>query len=462
MAGNMSQMAEEAREADEAEATADDERPSAVLWVLLGFGVLRIAAVVGQRPIIWGDSPNYEIVDFTGRYKRPWVAPLLFHLVHDPAGRVLVQAAISAVCWGLLALEVAFVARDVRVRWGLMLGILGLGLTTAVTSWDATILSESLAVSFTALLLAALLRWRAEPGYRSVGFVLAAWVLWTWTRQAHLFLAILGVVALAAILLWPAVRSRSLRGDAVRRSSLALLLGVAGITSVAAWTYSRNTEVLHVNLNQVFDDRFLNDEGRIDWMVDHGMPKPGDDAARARIRRWLEEDGVGVYARYLLTHPWDTLTDPLEALVSDRPPWGDDDRADEVMLAGSERYGVAREVLPGPVEDLLFHPGEAGNVLLALALAVGGTLWAWRRDGADGRWAVPLVVLGLQVPALILVWHSSATELGRLAMPSALLVRMVLILQLGLLVERGLAGRARREGSALAPPDGGPVDLVDG
>jgi hypothetical protein len=241
------------------------------------------------------------------------------------------------------------------------------------------------------------------------------------------------------------------------RAALALLLGVTAITAVAAWTYSRNTEVLHVNLNQVFDDRFLNDDHRIEWMVDHGMPEPGDEAARRRIRRWLEDDGVGVYAKYLLTHPWDTLTDPLEALVSDRPPWGDPDRSDEVMLAGAERYGVAREVLPGPVEDLLFHPGEAGNVLLALAVALGGTLWAWRRDGPDGRWAVPLVVLGLQLPALILVWHSSTTELGRLAMPSALLIRMVLVLQLSLLVERWVAGR-----SALAPPDRGPVDLVDG
>jgi hypothetical protein len=434
------------------------ERPSALLWVLLVFGVLRIAAVVGERPIIWADSPGYETVDFTGKHLRPWVAPVLFHLVHDAAARVVIQAAISAVCWGLLALEIAFVARDTRVRWGLLLGVLGLALTTAVTSWDTTVLSESLALSFTALLLVALLRWREAPGLRTVGFVLVTWVLWIWTRQAHLLLGIMGVATLAAIVLWPVLRRRSLSADVLRRSSIVLVVGLAAITSVAAWTYSRNTQVVHQNLNDVIGVRFLSDEDRVDWLVDHGMPRPGDDAARERIKRWVATDGTGVYARYLLTHPWDTVTDPLEALVSDRPPFGDPERGDEVMLAGSDRYGVSREVLPGPIEDLLFHPGEAGNVLIAFAVAIAGTLWAWRRDGADGRWAVPLVVLGLQVPALLLVWHSSTTELGRLAMPSALVVRLVLILQLGLLVEAWI----RRSGSALAPPDGGPVDLVDG
>ena len=51
-------------------------------------------------------------------------------------------------------------------------------------------LSESLALSFTALLVGTLLRlWRA-PTYRSTLLVLAAAVLWLFTRQNHLVLSL--------------------------------------------------------------------------------------------------------------------------------------------------------------------------------------------------------------------------------------------------------------------------------
>jgi hypothetical protein len=169
---------------------------------------------------------------------------------------------------------------------------------------------------------------------------------------------------------------------------------------------------------------------------------PQDLLADRPFHRWIDRDGVGVYARYLALHPWNTLTEPLESFVSDRPPFGDLTRVDEVMLAGPDSYGVAREVLPSVVEDALFEPGQAGGVVFALALVVAATLWSWRRYGADARWGLPLLVLVLQWPALLLAWQSSTAELGRLALGSALLVRLALLLQGALLVEAWLDRRA--------------------
>ncbi len=425
-------------------------RTSPVLWVVLGAGILRVLAVIGQNAIVWADSPTYENLDFTGRSMRPWVTPLLYELIEANPKRVIVQAVIGGLCWGFLALQAARLAYDERVRWGILLAILALSLTTAVTSWDATVLSESLALSFGALLLGALIRWAGDPRWPTVALVLVGWTLWIWTRQAHLLLGLAAVATLAVVLVAGAVRHKG-----VARSSWGLLAGLAVLTGLAVVTYSRNTHVVHYNLNQIIDARILSDPDDTQWFVDRGMPEPGDEAARRRIGRWIDTDGVGVYVRYLALHPWDTLTDPLESLVSDRPPFADKERGDEVMLASPDRYGVGREVLPEVVEDLLFGPGQAGVVVFVFVGVVGLTAWEWRRRGADRRWTIPLVVLGLQIPALIAVYHSSTAELGRLALPSAVLIRITLLVQLGLLVERRVSG-------GLAPPDGGPVDLVDG
>jgi hypothetical protein len=99
-------------------------------------------------------------------------------------------------------------------------------------------------------------------------------------------------------------------------------------------------------------------------------------------------------------------------------------------------------VLPSVVEDVLFEPGQAGGVVLGLALVLSATVWCWRRHGLDPRWALPLVVLVLQWPALTVAWQASTAELGRLALSSALLVRLALLLQAGLLVDAWLTRRA--------------------
>jgi hypothetical protein len=140
-------------------------------------------------------------------------------------------------------------------------------------------------------------------------------------------------------------------------------------------------------------------------------------------------------------------------MVSERAPFGQLDRPDEVMLATPDSYGVGREVLPRPVEELLFDPGHAGAVVLLLFVVVGATVAEWRRRGPDPRWRMPLFVLALQAPTLLLVWHASTAELGRLSLPSALVLRVLLCVQLALLADRWLSPAA----SATTPPSSPPV-----
>ena len=418
----------------------------ALLTVLVAFLVLRLAAVIGQSAIVYADSGDYEHLDFWGG-RRPWATPLLYELVEAHASRVFVQALLSAVAFGFLAVQAGRLVEHRVARWAVVLGLLGLSLTTSVTNWDATLLSESLALSSGALLLGTFLRFWRVPTLPSAAAVVATWLFWIFTRQAHLILGALTTLAVAGVLVVVSRRDRR-----VHRALAALVAGLAVVTVLAAWSYQQDTDIAHLNLAEVLGRRVFRDADDVAWLHDHGMPVPDNVVPGEPVEpnvllehpafaRWIDEDGMGTYARFLLVHPWFTLTRPLDALVSDRPPFADPQRSDDVLLAMPDDYGVGRAVLPEPVEDLLFKPGAAGTVVFATVVALAATMAVAAAGGADRRWTVPLLTLLLQWPALILVWHTSTVELGRLGLPSAVLLRAALILQLGLLADAWVAPR---------------------
>ena len=183
-----------------------------------------------------------------------------------------------------------------------------------------------------------------------------------------------------------------------------LLGGLVVVSLVAVVSYRRNTEIVDFNVATVIGSRVLTDSDDLAWFVDHGMPVPTSVAvgapaspeqllADSDFESWLHADGVSTYARFLVTHPWDTITRPLESFVSDRPPFSNAGRSDEVLLASPDAYGVGRQVIPEPVEELLFQPGSAGTVVFALALVVLLTARRWEAHGPDPRWLVPLLAL---------------------------------------------------------------------
>lgn len=409
--------------------------------------ILRVLAVIGQQAFVYVDSIDYETLDFSGGARRPWVTPLLYGLTERLPLRILLQAVIGAACWTYLALVASTLATRRWVRLGILVSILSLSLTTTVTNWDTAMLSESLALSTSALLLGALLRVAQLRTLGTVLLALGAWLLWIFTRQNHLVLGGLVVAMLGVVLVVQWRRTR-----AFDRVGGVLLGGIAALTMVAVFSYRENTEIVDFNLATVIGSRVLTDADDLAWFADEGMPVPAAVPAGAaaspeqlladpEFEPWLRSDGLPTYARFLVTHPWDTLTSPLESFVSDRPPFSDAMRADDVLLASPDAYGVGRQVLPEPVEDVLFQPGSAGTVVFALVLTLVLTARRWEVHGPDPRWLVPLLAMLLQWPALTAVWHASVAELGRLALPSAVILRIAILLQLALLVDAWLADR---------------------
>jgi hypothetical protein len=204
----------------------------------------------------------------------------------------------------------------------------------------------------------------------------------------------------------------------------------------------------------VIGQRVITDSENLTWFLDHDMPLPDVVVpgqaifpepllADPEFAEWVADEGTSTYVQYLLTHPWATLTEPLEDFVSDRPSYGDAPIPDETMLSTAEAYGSARQVVPEPIEDILFDPGATGTLLIGFLAVLLLTWLRWQRAGWDRRWLVPLLAIFLQWPALTIVWHASTAELGRLALISAVILRLGLIVQAALLVDGSLADTGR-------------------
>ncbi|QXC62660.1 hypothetical protein KSP35_07655 [Aquihabitans sp. G128] len=412
-------------------------------WLLVAAVLLRYVAVAGLRLYVYVDSGEYDRLDFTGAWRRPWATPLLYRLVPGDDHRLVVaQALVGALAWTVLALAAAAWFRVPSVRVVVAAALVALGCTTSVTNWDGAKLSESLALSLTVLVVAAWLNLLRRPTPVTGGLLLLATLPWLFVRQSLMPTAwmVAGLAVLGAVVAW---RRRGAGGVFA-----GVAVGLVLLAGLASLSYGRNQEVVRENLTVIVANRVAPDADRLAWFRAHGMPTPASGAldytalkGDPAFVRWVGGAGRGTYVRYLLTHPWYTATEPLEDLLATRPSYGDEVAPQSAMLAPTDAYGSSRPVEPELLAQLLFEPGGTGTVVAAL----GATL-AWavaRRRRRAQAWVVPLGLVGLSLASLLVGWHGATPELGRLAIVGAVGLRIGLVLQLGLLVEGELLARRR-------------------
>lgn len=406
--------------------------------------VLRLVAVAGIRLYLYFDSAEYDIVDFTGRSRRPWATPFFYSLLpDDPRATIVAQASLGAVAWTVLALAAAAWFTDRRIQLGVAVTIAALGLTTSVTNWDVTKLSESLALSLTVLVLAAWMNLVRRPVMGTAVLVLAVSLPWVFVRQSLMPTAWMLVAAAAIGLGWTWFRRG--RDNDTWRSLAVVAAGLLLLCGVATASYGQNQEIVHHNLTVIVMNRMAPDADRLQWFVDEGMPLPSsggltfDDFDQDQpFQQWVADEGSATYVRFLLEHPWYAVTEPLDDFVFARPSvYLDEEQPQVTMLSPGEAYGSVRPVLPDVVEQLLFGPGQTGVVISLLA---GVAAWSlFRRRWIDRRWIVPLALAVLAVGGLYAAWHGATPELPRLATVAAVALRIALILQIAVLAEGELA-----------------------
>lgn len=418
---------------------------------------LRLAAYLPSSIGVWPDSGTYIKVagepllsdEFLAGW-RPWAVPLLYKVLPDSdAARTAGQLVVSIFCWLALAASVAWNVRRPGFRVVAFCLVLLFSLSVWITQWDRVVLSESLALSLAAAVLASWLALVRAPSGSTIAAVLGTTLLWVFVRDSIPYIALLTV---PFVLVWVAIPGR-------RRGRIVLAAGLAAIFAASVVTQSSSSATPRTErpLLNVIGARVLTDPDELRYFRDHGMPLPdpvrrlagsllGDELGPDRppyraprvqdFLRWVRDEGRQTLAGYLVTHPYRAL----QPVVDDAGPLLATDPAGQGALAEYRAPGT-NPLLPAPLGALVY-PHLVLAVLVWLAVVIAAAAWLARLGMARTLWLVPAVATLLQLPHAAIVWHGDAVELHRHALTVSVVTRLGLLVLSIFLVDAALQRRA--------------------
>jgi hypothetical protein len=278
------------------------------------------------------------------------------------------------------------------------------------------ILSESLALSLTALLVAVLLHWRCRRTAGALAGAVVVLTLWVFTRelQAAVYLPLC-----AAVIVLIALRAR-------RYLWLAVLLAALG--AWGAYAANGNDAILADNAHNLLVMRILQEPDGASFFARRGLPDLELLRREAATRRftgrrspvlrdpawtkWIDDHWLRAYSSWLVRHPAATIRRPFGNLTA--------------ALSGFPEYAGTRAVLPGPIQDLLWDR-STGDLPLWLVVSFGlwlASLTLPRRGDLD-LWGLGIVLAA--VLWYFIAWHLTVAQLGRICVPIAAALRIGLL-----------------------------------
>ena len=172
-----------------------------------------------------------------------------------------------------------------------------LGIVPRITYWDAMMLSESIAISLTLLLIAALVWIDQLPAVA----VVLIFMLWLFTRDGHLYL---GLLLLTGLAWW-----------GWRNQRVAVPIGVAVIMGWGFFAAANNSVIEGYNVSANVAYRIAPNQGQWSWFFNQGMPESDAFATTQPLERhkeltddptfwhWSTTVGPHTYLRFLVEHP---------------------------------------------------------------------------------------------------------------------------------------------------------------
>ena len=439
----------------------------AAVAVIVGLAT-RWWLIASRRPSWWNDSDDYRAAARHGWWtldlwagERAVAVPALLKVAGGgDLAFVRLQVAVAAVCWAVLAYEVARTARSSATRWTVAAFVTAFSLAAPLTMWDRSVLSESLSLSALALAVGALVRLQRRTTWGSAAAGVVAVAGLALARDTHAWVVLCGTVIAGVV-----GGYRRARGRPVGPRPLVAFVLLAGVTGALVIAAADHGERQAFPTRNVLQARILPYPERVEWFAAHGMPQADrflgldrlapyveegaapvtyvaeDDPAFAAWNRWVASDGPAAFRLWVLTHPTYLLTEPRH----------DPERAFN-NAAGDRSFYAAVDQRVVPFLGEVFLPSRPLGILAAIGLAAA----AWARRGPHSpALGVGVVTLVLALPHAALAWHADAMETARhLVVPVVQLHLGVLLLAVDVLVAREVA----REVADAAMGDGDAQD----
>jgi hypothetical protein len=381
-------------------------------WSIVAYLFLRLISF--ERGVErLGDTPSYlhhaTLPIFSREFlagDRAFTVPLLWKLV--PGGTpadVAAQVALSVASWLVLAFVVAgAVSHPVARRVSLWLVLL-LSLTNVVITWDHDLLSESVSLSLTAALLAAVLVLVRRPTWTLLAVTLAIAFFWTFSRDSNVYAAVVAIPVLLFVL------ARRPERRALAAVALVGTLAIAAASIASARIGGREEQPVR---DVIFLRLRTEDPAALSWLRAHGF-------------RDFNADNARIYRDYLLHHPVQALVAPLEPKRT-TAPYSSSNRVTALWTPHVAQYDRNRFFarVPRQIQDVLFplHPVQ---LLLELLLVLAAAAFAVRRSGLGPAAAVAFAALACTYPQMVVVWNVSGQEVDRHALVAALVVRVAAV-----------------------------------
>ena len=398
------------------------------------YGYLRIHnAGHIKEPRSFGDTGDYfhnaGLPIFSREFwtdARPPVTALFWKAVEsDPVKIFQMQLYFSIFCWSVLAYFAALAVKSYLLKPLFFIVVLGFSLSRDIFMWDPFLGSESIALSFTALFLAAaiwlLLEWKT---YIAVLLVFIA-LLMVLTRDTYAYLLLMVAIINISVFWFSRYRANAIA------VSFAFLV-IFALSSQLAEAGLRPYRAVLMNTSL----RIYPSETYTEYFRAHGMPvddrlvemsrniEPGKkfavnialtfDEDQEVYRQWALERGSSAYIRYL----WFFKADTFQKVFTETA--GQSFFPDVFYYTATGYKPILKDAR---ITEFLYPTRFglffffAANMIAAFLAAI-----AWREQKA--LWYLPLLMILLSYPQAVLVWSADVNDIARHSISHNVLLRL--------------------------------------
>lgn len=341
------------------------------------------------------------------------------------------QFFLSSFCWAILAFSLSKSMQTQVMRFVSFSVVLLFSLTANILYWDKAMLSESLALSLQALLIAIGFWLVRTWGWHKFAILIFVAFLWCFVRDTNVWYLFLVGLVLLLLAIGKLNRVRLLLISGV--FLFLFLLGNYLATRSLRWTG---------NFFNVLTKRVLVNENHVRFFEDRGMPvsptllrlagrlhtkEMHSSENFAPLRDWVFSEGKKHYICFLLSHPEFLLISPLQ---------------DMRRLLGQQNLAKAyfrkwhfKPPLPQALSELLY-PERFALLWVYFAPFLIGLALFWAVRDEIYTMFLPIGLVVLSYPHAMITWHGDALEIVRHSLLSAVQFRLGMLLCVAILVDR--------------------------